>query len=284
MQKISNDDLKKYTTYKLKGQVKEVYFPENEVELKALINDLKRRNIKYKIIGNGSNLIISENYEGVLIKLKNFDNLTIYDNIVKVECGFSLMKLALECGKKGLSGLEYFAGIPATIGGAICMNAGAYGHSISENVKEVKVIDENFNIKTLNKNDLNFNYRDSIFKHQNILCLEVTLELQKANSEDVLKSMKEYMTKRKNTQPLEFPSAGSVFRNPLNMSAGKLIEEAGLKGLRVGGAEVSLKHGNFIINKGDASGEDVVKLIKLIQKKIKDKYGIELLTEQEFLE
>lgn len=284
MEKISNAEIKKYTTYKLEGTVSEIYIPSDVLELKNLLAELKNKNIRYKILGNGSNLIVSSKYDGVLIKLKNFDTLNIDGNTVKVGAGYMLPKLALKCAENGLSGLEFAYGIPATIGGAVYQNAGAYGFSIDKVIKDVTILDGNYEIITLSKDELKFGYRDSIFKHKNFICLEVTLELKKGNSEDILEKMKENLKHRKENQPLEYPSAGSVFRNPIGYSAGKLIEEAGCKGAQVGDAMVSYKHANFIVNTGKATAEDVLELIKLVQKKVEDKTGILLETEQEYLE
>lgn len=284
MEKISNAEIKKYTTYKLEGTVSEIYVPSDVLELKNLLAELKNKNIRYKILGNGSNLIVSSKYDGVLIKLKNFDTLNIDGNTVKVGAGYMLPKLALKCAENGLSGLEFAYGIPATIGGAVYQNAGAYGFSIDKVIKDVTILDGNYEIITLSKAELKFGYRDSVFKHKNFICLEVTLELKKGNSEDILEKMKENLKHRKENQPLEYPSAGSVFRNPIGYSAGKLIEEAGCKGAQVGDAMVSYKHANFIVNTGKATAEDVLELIKLVQKKVEDKTGILLETEQEYLE
>ena len=284
MEKINNADIRKYTTYKLEGKVKAIYFPSDVLELKELINDFKNKKIRYKVIGNGSNLIISSNYDGVLIKLEKFDKLIIDGNIVKVGSGYMLPKLALECAKKGLSGLEFASSIPATVGGAIYQNAGAYGFQMDKIIKDVTVLNGDGNIVILSKDDLKFGYRDSVLKHEKFICLEVTLELVKKNYDDIIQKMKSYLNQRKEKQPLEYPSAGSVFRNPIGKSAGKLIEDAGLKGCRVGDAMVSLKHANFIVNVGHATSEDVLKLIKLIQDKVKEETGILLETEQEFLE
>lgn len=284
MEKISNAEIKKYTTYKLEGTVSEIYVPSDVLELKNLLSELKNKNIRYKILGNGSNLIVSSKYDGVLIKLKNFDTLNIDGNTVKVGAGYMLPKLALKCAENGLSGLEFAYGIPATIGGAVYQNAGAYGFSIDKVIKDVTILDGNYEIITLSKAELKFGYRDSVFKHKNFICLEVTLELKKGNSEDILEKMKENLKHRKENQPLEYPSAGSVFRNPIGYSAGKLIEEAGCKGAQVGDVMVSYKHANFIVNIGKATAEDVLELIKLVQKKVKDKTGILLETEQEYLE
>ena len=192
MKIINKAKIREYTTYKLDGEIKKIYIPEDVLELKKLILKLKKDNIKYKIIGNGSNMIISSKYDGVLIKLSKFDKLDIKDNIVKVGSGYSLSKLVLKCAKKNLSGLEFAYGIPATVGGAIYQNVGAYGYSIDDFIKYVTLLDGN-EIKTLSKDELNFGYRDSIFKHKNLICLEATFELKYSN--DV--SYKKYMEDRK---------------------------------------------------------------------------------------
>lgn len=284
MKKVSNADLRNYTTYKLEGKVACVYFPEDVTELEDLILMLKKEDKKHKILGNGSNLIISSKYDGVLIKLEKFDKLDIDGNIVTVGSGYMLPKLALECAKKNLSGLEFASGIPGTIGGAIYQNAGAYGEQMDKVIKSVTVLDNQGNIKKLNKEELQSGYRDSILKHENLICLEVMLELKLDSYENIKQKMHDNLLNRKEKQPLEYPSAGSVFRNPLGYSAGKLIEDAGLKGFKVGDAMVSLKHANFIVNVGHASGEDVLQLIKIIQEKVRDETGILLEVEQEVLE
>lgn len=284
MEIINNVNLKKYTTYKLEGVVKKIYFPEDVLELKKLILKLKKDNIKYKIIGNGSNMIISSKYDGVLIKLSKFDKLNIEGNIVTVGSGYSLPKLALKCAMENLSGLEFAYSIPATVGGAIYQNAGAYQSSLDKVIKSATILTDNGEVITLNKDALNLKYRESIFKHKNYICLEVTFELSKGVYEDSLKQMQENLKSRKDSQPIDYPSAGSVFRNPRGYSAGKLIEEAGLKGLRVGDAMVSYKHANFIVNVGRARAEDILKLIKIVQSEVALKTGIKLECEQEYLE
>lgn len=281
MKKISNALIKDYTTYKLAGVVKAIYFPDDISELEELLKNLQG---KYKVIGNGSNLIISSKYDGVLIKLEKFDKLSIDGTMVRAGCGYNLSKLSSECMKRGLSGLEFAFGIPATIGGAVCQNAGAYGKQMASVVQGVNVLDENYNILYLSLDDLKLGYRDSIFKHRKLICLEVFLKLKEGNILDIKEKMVSNSLLRREKQPLEYPSAGSVFRNPPLMSAGKLIEDAGLKGTKVGDAMVSLKHANFIVNLGKAKGEDVIELINLIKKTVYEKTGFLLECEQEIIE
>ncbi len=280
---LENVDLKKYTTYKLESTAKYMVFPKNVEELKNLINFIKANNIKYKIIGNGSNLIfLNKYYDGILIKLEEMNELIINENKIVVGAGYSLIRLANKMSKLGYSGLEFATG---TIGGAVYMNAGAYNSDMGYIVSEIKVLTPQLELKTLYNKDLDFHYRSSFLqKNKDYICLEATLILKKANKEQIMEIIEERKTRRLMSQPLEYPSAGSVFRNPTNDYAGRLIEEIGYKGKIIGGAQVSEKHANFIINKGNATGKDVYTLINEIQNKIKEKYNIELKVEQEYVE
>lgn len=274
--------LKTLTTFKVGGISKYVFYPSDVLSLKKALVLFKENNINYKIFGNGSNIISSDKvYNGVIIKLSFLNNLKIEDEIVEVEAGYSLMKLAKDVIKLGLSGLEWANGIPGTIGGAVYMNAGAYKQDISGVLKSIMVIDHNMDIITLNNSDLDFSYRHSRLMEEELICIKATLKLEKKDIsliEEVVSKRKE---KRIETQPLEYPSAGSVFRNPTNDYAGRLIEECNLKGKQIGGALISNKHANFIINKDNATGEDVLKLINLAKREVKEKFDIELKQEQE---
>lgn len=283
---LENVDLKKYTTFKLKATAKYMVFPKTIGELINLIKFINKNNIKYKIIGNGSNLIfVNDYYDGILIKLEELNELKIEENKVIVGAGYSLIKLANKMSKMGYSGLEFASGIPATVGGAVYMNAGAYNSDMGYIVSEIKVLTPNLEIKTMYNKDLNFHYRESFLqKNKDYICLEATIILKKGNRDEILELIEERKQRRLMSQPLEYPSAGSVFRNPLNDYAGRLIEEIGYKGKSIGDAQVSEKHANFIINKGSATGKDVYKLINEIQKEIKEKYDIQLKVEQEYVE
>lgn len=277
-----NVSLKTLTTLKVGGISKYVFYPKDVTSLKKALTLFKKNNINYKIFGNGSNIIPSDKiYDGVIIKLSSLNNLKIEDEVIEVEAGYSLMKLAKEVIKLGLSGLEWACGIPGTIGGAVYMNAGAYKQDMSFVLEKITVLDENMNIVTLNKDELDFSYRHSRLMEENLICLSATLKLEKKDIsliEEVVNKRKE---KRMETQPLEYPSAGSVFRNPFNDFAGRLVEECNLKGKQIGGAMISLKHANFIINKDNATGKDVLDLINLAKKEVKEKFNIELKQEQE---
>lgn len=277
--KVINDALiSDITSYKLSGKISKLVFPSSVSELK----DVLKSTDKYKIVGFGSNLIISESYDGVIIKLSELNEISFNKNIVCVGCGYSLSKLSMECAKKDLSGLEFACGIPGSIGGAVYMNAGAYGMSISDVLSKVWVLDGT-EIKELGINDLNFDYRNSVFKGKNYVILKAEFVLNYKDSDLILDDVKQIMNSRREKQPLEFPSAGSVFRNPEGYSAGRLIEKAGIKGMRVGDAEVSLKHANFIVNRGNASAEDVIQLISKVKKIVKDKFDVILEEEQEIV-
>lgn len=283
---IDNILMSDYTTYKVGGRAICMAIPEDEKSLIVLLKYLRKNKIKYKILGNGSNVIFNDaGYNGVIIKLDNFNSLRIINNKIIVGAGYMLNKLALRVSRLGLTGMEFAAGIPGTVGGAIYMNAGAYKSDMGYIVTSVKVLTPQYEIKTLYNKDLNFHYRSSFFQtHKDYICLEATIHLIKGNSEEIINLIEERKKRRLETQPLEYPSAGSVFRNPDGNFAGKLIEEIGYKGKSIGGAKVSEKHANFIINNGNATGEDVKKLIIEIKNKIKEKYNIELKVEQEFVE
>ncbi len=277
--------VKKLTTYKVGGNAKVLVYPKNEEKLITLIKLVKKYNLKYKIIGNGSNLIFSdEEYDGVLIKLTELDSIEVIGNKIKVGAGYSLMKLSRVALKNSLTGLEFAAGIPATVGGAVFMNAGAYKSDMGYVVQSVRVLTPNFEVVEFENKELNFHYRTSFFKtHPDYICLEAYIKLTKGDKTIMDDLMKERLKRRVESQPLEYPSAGSVFRNPKDQYSGELIEKAGLKGYSIGGAMISNKHANFIINTGDATATDVRNIIMHTKDVIKKKYDIDLLVEQEFV-
>ena len=277
-----NVDLKNYCTYKVGGIGKILVIPNNLPCLLKLIEYIKKNKIKYKILGNGSNLIFGD-FDGVLIKLDKFDDLKINDTTIVVGAGYPLIKLAIKVSKLGLTGLEFATGIPGTVGGAVYMNAGAYKTDMGYIVSEVKVIDSDLNIKTLYNKELNYHYRDSLFQHADYIILEAKIVLKKGNKDEIMEIIENRKQRRLLTQPLEYPSAGSVFRNPINDFAGRLIEDIGYKGKEVGGAKVSEKHANFIINYNNAKSEDIIKLINNIKKDVKLKHNIDLICEQEIV-
>ena len=283
---IENIDLKKYTTYKAGGIGRVLVIPNDIDSLKKLFIYINENGIKYKILGFGSNLIFSDGvYEGILIKLDEFNNVSIDKTTIKVGAGYSLIKLSLLAARNDLAGLEFASGIPGSVGGAVYMNAGAYKSDMGYIVKEAKVLTPDNEIITMSNKELDFHYRTSFLqKNPGYICLEATLSLYKGDRNAILDVIRDRKKRRMETQPLEFPSAGSVFRNPPDDFAGRLIEELGYKGKKIGGAMVSTKHANFIINVGNAKGNDIKKLILEIQEKVKEKYDIELKVEQEFVE
>ena len=282
---LENESLSKYTTYKVGGTAKVIVSPKSREKLVLLLKELKEKNIKYMILGNGSNTLFSDKeYDGVIIKLDLFDKITYYRNLVKAEAGVNLIKLSYQTVKRGLAGLEFASGIPGTVGGAVFMNAGAYKSDMGYVTKSIEVLTPKLEIITMTNKELNFHYRTSFLqKHKGYICLEATFQLRK-NDKDLLQEIVEDRKRRRlESQPLEYPSAGSVFRNPENNFAGKLIEDLGLKGYTVGGAKVSEKHANFIVNHNNAKAEDIKTIIDKIQKEVKEKYDIDLKCEQEFV-
>ena len=282
---IRDVDLSKYTTYKLKCIGKVLVIPNGIDELKVLIKFIKDNNLKYKILGNGSNLVfVNPVYDGILIKLDKFNDLKIEGNKVSVGAGYSLMKLSLKTCMMGLSGLEFATGIPGSVGGAIYMNAGAYNSDISCVFKSALLLSPDLEIVEFKNKDFKFGYRTSLLQDNGYICLSAKFNLKYGSIPEIMELVNDRKKRRIAGQPLEYPSAGSVFRNPEGDYAGRLIESIGYKGKVIGGAQVSLKHANFIINIGDATGNDVKSLISEIKGKVKEKYDIDLKVEQEFVE
>lgn len=274
--------LKKYNTYRIDSKCKYLIFPQNKEELRDLLKYLSTTEEKYIVLGNGSNVIFEESYyDGVIILLNKLNKISIIDDTIEIEAGYSLQKLAVETCNQGLTGLEFACGIPGYVGASIAMNAGAYNNSLSEIVETVEVINPDFEFVNMSSQDLDFEYRSSMFKkNKNYTIVSAILKLSKGNKEEILEKISKRRVKRIETQPLDMPSAGSVFRNPPNMHAGELIEKCGLKGYSIGGAEVSEKHANFIVNKGGATGKDIVKLIEKVHDEVKKEFDVDLILEQ----
>ena len=281
---LVNEKISNYTTYRVGGKVRCIVYPKGERELIELVNLLKSKNIKYFTLGNGSNVLFSdEMYDGVIIKLDNFNRIEINDNKIYVEAGYPLIKLSNVAVKNGLAGLEFASGIPGTVGGALFMNAGAYGEDMSKIVKSARVLVDG-EIKEFNNEELQFSYRTTMLQdHLDYVCVSVNLELKKGDSEELQNIVDLRREQRRATQPLNYPSAGSVFRNPTGMYAGKIIEDLGLKGFTIGKATVSPKHANFIVNMGNAKASDIKNIIDYIKLKAKAKYNIKLHVEQRLI-
>ncbi|MBQ8681791.1 MAG: UDP-N-acetylmuramate dehydrogenase [Bacilli bacterium] len=276
-------NLKRYNTYRIETICKYLVFPKTKEELRDLLKYLNNSKERYIVLGNGSNVIFKNvYYDGVIIILTKLNKIIIDDDIIEVDAGYSLQKLALETCSLGLEGLEFACGIPGHIGASIAMNAGAYNSSLSEVVESVEVINSNYEFVTMTKEELEFDYRNSLFKREKeYIIVSAIIKLNRGNKAEILEKISKRRVKRIETQPLDMPSAGSVFRNPPGMpAAGALIEQCGLKGYNIGGAEVSNKHANFIVNAGGATGKDIVKLINKVKKEVKEEFNVDLILEQ----
>ena len=280
-----NVDLKSYNTYKISSHAKYLVEVKNEESLISLLKFLKSKKTNYYVLGNGSNVILPSNdFNGVIIKLNEFNKIEIDDDEVTVGAGVMLPKLVNETVNNCLVGLEWASGIPGTVGGSVVGNAGAYLSEIFDFIISVRVL-ENFKIKEILKKDIDHSYRHTSFKEKkDIVILSVKLKLEKGNSDESFKIMKNRMERRLESQPLDYPSAGSTFRNPEGNYAGKLIEDCGLKGKTIGGAMVSQKHANFIINYNNATPDDIRNLIKCVHDEVLKQTNVDLVLEQELVD
>ena len=280
--------LKNLNTYRIDGKAKMLVSPNSVSDLVSVLNVLKKNNQKYFILGGGSNIVLNDReYDGAVIRLNKLNGVEIHPelNMAYAEAGAMLPKLANESIEKGLTGLEFAAGIPGTIGGSIYGNAGAYNACIMDYVSSVTVLDENLEIKTIEHENIEYSYRTSMFKEtKKYIILGAKFFLKEGEKQSSLDIIADRRRRRVESQPLEYPSAGSLFRNPEGDFAGRLIESCELKGFNIGGAEVSEKHANFIINKNNATGSDVYKLIKHVHQTVLEKTNVDLLIEQEFID
>ena len=278
--------LKKYNTYRIDAKCKYLVLPKDKEEFKLLIKYLNEVEFKYIVLGNGSNIILSfDYYDGVVILLNKLNELKINGEIIEVGAGYSLQKLALETSNLGLEGLEFATGIPGLVGASIAMNAGAYNNSLSEVVTSVLVLNKDLEFVTMTNKEMKFSYRDSFFKqNKDYYIISANINLRQGEKQEILERVSKRRVKRLETQPLDMPSAGSVFRNPEGMHAGALIENCGLKGFSIGGAQISEKHANFIINTGNATGKEIIQLINRAKEDVQKKYNIELILEQIIIE
>ncbi len=279
-----NASLKELNTYKIESECKYLINVSSIEGLKELLKLLKENNISYYLLGNGSNVILDEYFDGAIIKLNGLKDININDLEVTAYAGVKMSKIATITVDNSLTGLEWAINIPGTIGGSVVNNAGAYNSCIFDNLKSLTVLTDTLELKELNKDEIKYAYRHTNIKDLNLIIISATFILEKGNKEESLKLIKDRCERRKLTQPLDLPSAGSVFRNPDNNYAGKLIEDAGLKGKSIGGAKVSCKHANFIVNTGNATSKDIKSLIKLIEREVKEKFNIDLVNEQEIID
>lgn len=279
------EPMSRHTTFRIGGPADFYLCPHSTKEVQEIVEICKEENLPYFVLGNGSNLLVSDKgYRGVVIQLwKNFSDITVKDCCIQAKAGALLSKVAAEALEAGLTGMEFASGIPGTIGGAAFMNAGAYGSEMKDIIKSVKVLDTQGEVRVLPKEELKMGYRTSIVKEKGYTVLSVELELSKGNREEIRNTMEDLKERRTSKQPLEMPSAGSTFKRPEGYFAGKLIMDSGLRGFSVGGAQVSEKHCGFVVNKGGATAMDVLNLIREVQRRVKEQFGVELETEVRFL-
>lgn len=278
---LIDEPMKKHTSFKIGGPVDILVVPGNTEEILKSIKICKDQNIDYMIIGNGSNLLVKDKgIRGVIIKIAdNFKNIEIDKDKIIVEAGALLSTISKKALKSSLSGFEFAGGIPGTIGGAVTMNAGAYGGEMKDVVEMVKCIDKDGNVINLSNEDMHFAYRKSRVEEEHLIVLEVVLKLKKSSYDEIKIEMDQLNKKRTTKQPINLPSGGSTFKRPTGYYAAKLIEDAGLKGTKYGDAQVSDKHAGFIVNLGGATSHDVLSLVSLVKNTVVDKFGVELETE-----
>ena len=281
-----DEPLKSHTTFKIGGNCIALIEPREISDIIEAVKICRENNIKFFVIGNGSNLLVpDEGYNGVIIKLKSeFSKIEVEGDYLIVNSGAKLSEVYTVAYENSLTGFEFASGIPGTIGGAIYMNAGAYGGEMKDIVESVEVLDlDNFELRELKNEELEFSYRKSIIQRRNYIVTTIKLKLQKGNKEKINAVYEDLRERRNSKQPLNFGSAGSTFKRPEGHFASKLIEDAGLKGYHINDAWVSEKHSGFIVNKGNASFKEVMELIEYVQKVVFEKFGVKLETEVRIL-
>lgn len=281
-----DEPLKSHTTFKIGGNCIALIEPREILDIIEAVKICRKNNIKFFVIGNGSNLLVpDEGYNGVIIKLKSeFSKIEVEGDYLIVNSGAKLSEVYTVAYENSLTGFEFASGIPGTIGGAIYMNAGAYGGEMKDIVESVEVLDlDNFELRELKNEELEFSYRKSIIQRRNYIVTTIKLKLQKGNKEKINAVYEDLRERRNSKQPLNFGSAGSTFKRPEGHFASKLIEDAGLKGYHINDAWVSEKHSGFIVNKGNASFKEVMELIEYVQKVVFEKFGVKLETEVRIL-
>lgn len=282
---LVNEPLSSHTTFRIGGPADYFLLPETADEVKGILEICKEEKLPYFILGNGSNLLVSdEGYRGVIIQLyRNFNGIKTEGNCIRACAGALLSGIAAAARNESLTGFEFAGGIPGTLGGAVVMNAGAYGGEMKDVLKEVTVMNGDGEILTLPVEELAMGYRTSVVKTAGYLVLEAVISLEKGEQEAIRERMRELTEQRTSKQPLEYPSAGSTFKRPEGYFAGKLIMDAGLRGYTVGGAQVSEKHCGFVINRGGATAGDVCRLMEDVSAIVKEKFGVTLEPEVKFL-
>ncbi len=274
---IIDAEMKNYVHFRVGGPADILLIPESKDQVIKTIENCREKNIPFYVVGNGSNLLVKDGgLKGVVIKLNEVKNIKIVGDIVEAECGAMLKDVSNTALKSSLTGFEFACGIPGTVGGAVFMNAGAYNGEIAHVIESAEVIDDKGNIITLSKDDLELGYRSSIVMKKNYIVLSARFKLQNGDEEQIKNAVNDLTNKRESKQPLEYPSAGSTFKRPEGYFAGKLIQDAGLKGYSIGGAAVSEKHSGFVINKNGATAKDILDLISYIQDEVKRQFNVEL--------
>ncbi len=276
-----NENMAEHTTFKCGGNASLYIAPNSTDELVEVLKVLREANYPYMVIGNGSNLLVKdEGYDGAIVEVdKKISEIDVRGEEIIVEAGAKLSKVATIAMENDLAGFEFAHGIPGNMGGAVVMNAGAYGGEMKDVLKWVKVVDQNGEIQTLENEELELGYRTSRVMKEKMIVLEACIKLELGVMGEIAEVMALLMSKRKASQPLEYPSAGSTFKRPEGYYAGKLVQDSGMKGYRVGDAMVSEKHSGFVINCGEASATEVIQVIKDVQAKVKEEFGVDLETE-----
>lgn len=282
---LLDEPMSRHTTFRVGGDAMALLRIRREEQLQVLLPYFKETGMEYFIVGNGSNLLVGDKgYHGIILQIADrMNQIIVEDAHMIVKAGCLMSEVARAACEHGLTGFEFASGIPGTIGGGVVMNAGAYGGEMEQVVESVRVMNGMGEIMELSKEDMEFSYRNSVIRNRNFVVLQVKLLLQHGNPEEIHQKMKELNQKRREKQPLEFPSAGSTFKRPEGYFAGKLIMDAGLRGYSIGGACVSEKHCGFIVNKGKATAADVAEVIQEVQERVKKKFGVTLETEVVFL-
>jgi len=277
-QVCTDEPMKQHTTFRIGGRADYFVSPTETEQIRKVIELCRRENMPWYVIGNGSNLLVSDHgFRGVIIRLfKNYAGLRIEGEQIFVQAGALLSRTANAALQEGLTGFEFAAGIPGTIGGAMVMNAGAYGGEMKDITESVTVLTPEGELLTLKREELEMGYRTSLIARKGYLVLEAVLKLTRGNQEQIKEKMADLRQRRISKQPLEYPSAGSTFKRPQGYFAGKLIMDAGLRGFQVGGAQVSEKHCGFVVNTGDATAEDVLELIRQVSAKVRALEGVTL--------
>ena len=275
---ICGEMLSSHTTFRIGGDASLFVSPADEDQLIGVISYLEKNGIRYFLLGKGSNVLFDDaGYDGAVVSTSKLDKISVCGNEITAQCGASFTYLASVAAGNSLSGLEFAYGIPGSVGGAVFMNAGAYGSETAAVLKSSRYLDiSDCTVKTLPLEEHLFGYRDSVFRHRRFIHLSSVFALQAGDKAQIRAYMNELMQRRRDKQPLEYPSAGSVFKRYPGRYTAQMIDEAGLRGLSVGGAQVSEKHAGFIVNKGNATSSDVIALVGKVREAIRDKYGIEI--------